>query len=77
LAILAPYLICALAELKHSWKSARRWAVVALFANLYSLFAIIGSGLEAMIWGGVLVIVGLPIHALMQRVRAKSAAAMA
>lgn len=72
LAIVAPYLICALAELKHSWKSARSWAVVALFATVYSLFAIFGSGWEAIIWGAVLVLAGLPIHALMQRARIRT-----
>lgn len=73
LAILGPYLICALAELKHSWKSARSWAVVAVFATAYSVFAIVGSGWEAIIWGGVLLLAGVPIHLLMQRVRTKSA----
>jgi len=77
LAILAPYLICALAELKHSWKRARSWAVVALFATTYSLFAIFGSGWEAIVWGGVLLIAGVPIHLLMQRTLAKPAAAIA
>ena len=72
LAILAPYLICALAELKHAWKSARAWAAVAVFATAYSLFAIFGSGWEAIIWGGVLLIAGVPIHMLMQRSKART-----
>ena len=72
LAALAPYLVCALAELKRSWKSARNWAIVAALAAAYSVFAIFGSGWEAIVWGAVLVIVGLPIHVLMQRSKAQT-----
>ncbi|WP_412545230.1 APC family permease [Maricaulis sp. MIT060901] len=61
---LAPLLISALAEIKHSWRSARAWAVVALIGALYSTFAIWGSGLEVIGWGIVLLILGLPVYFL-------------
>jgi APA family basic amino acid/polyamine antiporter len=62
LAALIPLLVSALAELKHSLKAARAWAVVALIASLYSLFAIYGSGVEVLRWGVVLMIAGLPVY---------------
>lgn len=61
---LAPLLVSALAELKHSWKSARSWAVIALVGALYAVFAIIGSGLEVLFWGGVLILLGVPVFYL-------------
>jgi APA family basic amino acid/polyamine antiporter len=71
---LAPLLVSALAELRHSWKSARAWALVALLAAGYSLFAIIGSGLEVIAWGVVLVIAGLPVYWLQKRTQAPALA---
>lgn len=67
LTILVPYLVCALAELKHSIKNARAWAVVALIAAVYSSFAIWGAsqdagGLEVIGWGLAWMAVGLPVY---------------
>jgi APA family basic amino acid/polyamine antiporter len=62
--ILAPYLVSALAELRHSWRRARAWALIALLAAAYSLFAMAGSGLEVMAWGGVLLVLGIPLYIL-------------
>ena len=67
LTVLVPYLVCALAELKHSIKDARAWAVVALIAAVYSTFAMWGAsqdggGLEVIIWGAVLMVAGLPLY---------------
>ena len=64
LATLVPYLLCAIAELRYSLRSARGWAGVALLAGLYSIFAILGSGLEALLWGAVLFASGVPIYFL-------------
>lgn len=64
---LAPLLISALAEIKHSWRSARAWAVVALIGALYAVFAIWGSGLEVIGWGIVLLLLGLPVYFLGRR----------
>jgi APA family basic amino acid/polyamine antiporter len=58
------YFACALAELKHSWRTAKGWTAVALFACAYSIFAMIGSGLEVLFWGGVLMSAGLPLYFL-------------
>ena len=64
LALLMPLLVSAIAELRHSWKSARSWAIIALLAALYSCFAIFGSGLEVLFWGMVLMVIGLPVYFL-------------
>lgn len=69
------YFFCALAELKHSWRSARGWALVALFACAYCLFAMIGSGLEVLLWGGVLMVLGVPLYFVLPRRKPATAAA--
>jgi len=56
------YFVCGLAEVKHSWRSARGWTLVALFACSYSAFAMIGSGTEVLAWGGVLTAAGVPLY---------------
>lgn len=61
------YLACALAELKHSWRSAKGWAALALLACGYCLFALLGSGIEIMLWGGVLMLAGVPVYFLLRR----------
>jgi len=61
------YFFCGLAELKHSWSSAKGWAAVAIFACAFSLFAIFGSGLEVTLWGGVLTLAGVPLYFLFRR----------
>lgn len=65
--VLVPYLVSALAELRYSWKSARAWALIALLAAAYSLFAIIGSGLEVLAWGALLTLLGAPLYLLLRR----------
>ena len=40
---------------------------IALFALLYSLYALVGTGGEALLWGAVLLLAGLPIYAWMRR----------
>jgi len=60
--LLLPLLVSALAELRHSWRSARGWAVIALAAGAYSAFAVLGSGLEVLVWGAVLILAGLPAY---------------
>src|SRR5262249_37008385 len=64
------YLFSALAELKNTWRSARGWTAIALFAVAYSLFAMIGSGLEILLWGGVLMAAGVPFYFLLRRKKA-------
>lgn len=60
--LLLPLLVSALAELRHSWRSARGWAVIALAACAYAAFAVLGSGLEVLGWGLVLTLAGLPAY---------------
>lgn len=67
LGTLVPYLLSAIGELRHSWRSARGWAGVALLAALYSIFAILGSGREALVWGAVLFASGVPIYFLVRQ----------
>ena len=62
--LLVVYLACALAEIKHSWRSARGWTAVAVIATAYSLFAIFGAGQESLIWGLVLIVIGVPVFYL-------------
>lgn len=64
---LLPYLLCALAELKHSWRSSRGWIALSFIAGMYALFAIVGSGLNILIWGAILIVCGLPIFYYGQR----------
>ncbi len=62
LCVLAPYGVSALAELKHSWRSARGWGIVACLTAIYTLIAASGSGLDVLFWGVVLMIAGLPLY---------------
>lgn len=64
---LLPYLLCALAELKHSWGSSRGWIALAFISAMYSFFALVGSGFVVLMWGGVLMCVGIPIYWLADR----------
>ncbi len=66
-ATLLPYVFSSLAWLKLG--TYRR--VTAGLALLYSLYALIGTGSEALAWGAILVIAGLPLH-WMRRHRQKS-----
>lgn len=58
-ATLLPYVFSSAAWLRLG----RRGRVVAALALLYSVYALIGTGSEALAWGAVLVFAGLPLHA--------------
>ena len=62
-ATLLPYVASSAAWLKLG----KRGRVVATLALLYSAYALIGTGSEALIWGAVLVVAGLPLHVLWKR----------
>lgn len=62
LTTLVPYLVCGLIELKKSWRSAKGWALVGVIATVYCVFAIWGSGLEALMWCCVLAAGGVPVY---------------
>jgi APA family basic amino acid/polyamine antiporter len=74
-AALVVYLVCCLALLR-LWRlgqlgDARRGtfalAVVGALAGLYSLWAIVGAGREASMWGAVLFAAGVPVYWLVRR----------
>lgn len=63
-ATLLPYFAGSAAWLLRGHGTSR---LVALFALLYSGYALIGTGHEALLWGGVLLLAGLPIYVWMRR----------
>ncbi len=62
-AILLPYLVDSAAWL---WRGERKGRFVAVFAFAYSLYALVGTGAESLLWGGVLLLAGLPVYAWMR-----------
>ncbi len=60
------YFLCALAELRYSWRSAWGWVSIAVIACAYTAFAMFGSGLEVLLWGGVLMAAGVPLFYLLR-----------
>jgi APA family basic amino acid/polyamine antiporter len=64
-AALLPYVFCAAAMLKLEARSTKPSAwllVVAALALIYSVWALIGTGAEALVWGTGLLIAGLPFY---------------
>jgi APA family basic amino acid/polyamine antiporter len=69
-ACLVLYALCSLALLRLQWQGqlqgARRGsvslAIVGILATAYSLWAIVGAGAEAVIWGAVLLALGVPLY---------------
>lgn len=61
--ILLPYFAGSAAWLR-TGESKGRW--VALAALLYSAYALLGTGSEALLWGGVLLLAGLPMNLWMR-----------
>ena len=69
-ACLVLYAVCSLALLRLQWKGqlqgARKGsvalAIVGILATAYSLWAIVGAGAEAVIWGAVLLLLGVPLY---------------
>ena len=77
LSCLVVYLLCSLALLRLQWTgqmSTSRGrtvplAVVGVLATLYSLWAIIGAGSDAVLWGSVLLALGAPLYLLVRDAR--------
>lgn len=67
LSVLIPYAFSAVAEMvmikKVGGKQQRRTMALALAAFAYTTWVIIGSGAETVMWGFVLLLVGMPIYA--------------
>lgn len=73
-ASLVMYLACAAAALtllkRRRLAATMPFAAVAVLALLYSLLTLYGAGAEAMGWGLVLLLAGLPLHLVMRRLAA-------
>ena len=67
-ATLLPYFVSSAAWLR---SGEARGRIVAALALLYSLYALIGTGTESLLWGGVLILAGLPVYLLMRRAGAR------
>ncbi len=67
---LLPYLISVLAWWRVDPRATLPRKVVAVGALLYSAWALFGTGMESLLWGGVLLLTGLPIF-LWQRAMAR------
>lgn len=73
-ACLVLYLLCSLALLRLQWSgqmpTRRRYtvglAIVGVIAAVYSLWAIVGAGAEAVLWGAVLLALGAPLYGAMR-----------
>ncbi len=65
-ATLLPYVVSSAAWLL---RGGQRGRFVALLALLYSLYALVGTGRESLLWGGALVLAGLPIYLWQRRQR--------
>ena len=62
-ATLVPYIASSAAWLK----SGRGGRTAAFIALAFSLYALIGTGKEALLWGGALLLAGLPVYTWMRR----------
>ena len=78
LTTLLPYLLCALGRIVIAVGTGDKSVltpvdvVVSLLATLFSVWAIIGSGMETIAWGGVLLLLGLPVYGWIVRHRLRS-----
>jgi APA family basic amino acid/polyamine antiporter len=76
-ACLVLYLLCSLALLRLQWtgqmKSPRMrtaaLAIIGVITSAYSLWAIVGAGREAVLWGAVLLLIGAPVYFLVREQR--------
>jgi APA family basic amino acid/polyamine antiporter len=71
-ACLVLYLLCSLALLRLRWTGHMKTrrsvslALVGVIATLYSLWAIVGAGRDAVAWGAVLLCLGAPLYFLVR-----------
>jgi APA family basic amino acid/polyamine antiporter len=65
-ATLLPYVVSSAAWLR----CGTRGRIVAALALAYSLYALAGTGPESLLWGGALLLAGIPVYAFM-RMRAR------
>jgi amino acid transporter len=71
LAVLVPYVFCALAGLlitpPGQTRPATRDIVLAIVAFLFSFGAIVGAGANVVFWGFLLLLAGLPVYVWVRR----------
>lgn len=67
LSTLLPYALSAMAEIKRSRRVAKAWTSIALVAFAYSIIAMAGAGVGALLWGVVLIAAGLPVFYISRR----------
>jgi APA family basic amino acid/polyamine antiporter len=74
-ATLVAYVTCAAAlvrlALRRRLRAGAGLILVSILAGLYALWAIWGAGRDAVLWGAVLLAMGLPVHLLMRRLSAR------
>lgn len=66
-AALLPYAVSVAAWLRMNASAHRGQKLIAIGALLYSLWALIGTGTESLLWGAALLAVALPIHGWRKR----------
>ena len=66
-AALLPYAISVMAWWRINPSSSLARKLVAIGALVYSLWALVGTGGESLLWGGVLLLMGLPIYLWQRR----------
>lgn len=70
LTTLLPYLFCSLARLTIAMKTRHPLSVldvtVSLLAAAFSIWAIMGTGMETIYWGGFLLMLGLPVYVMLK-----------
>ena len=64
-AVLLPYAASSAAWIRSGGTNGGR--IVAALALIYSVYAIMGAGGEALAWGAVLLLAGLPVYLWMRR----------
>lgn len=69
---LLPLFISCLAEMEHSLNAKNGGAVLAFLAAGYSAFTINGAGAASMMWGGVLLFIGLFVYMIMKFTRRRA-----
>ena len=81
LTTLVPYAFSAMAELMVFFTDRERFSgqrlggslAIAILAFIYSVYAIIGSGAETVMWGFILLLVGIPVYVWMRKSQAAEA----
>jgi APA family basic amino acid/polyamine antiporter len=82
LTTLVPYAFCTMAELMIFFTDRERVSgqrlgasiTISILAFVYSVYAIIGSGADTVLWGFILLLVGIPVYVWMRKGQASSQA---